>query len=101
MVYGPIPEQFLKNRCLWEAYAGSFWEGLQPVEKTSTGAGEESEDEGTAEKKHYGLIVNPIPSFLVPLRGEEVEKSGWGNGVFSLFFISHCSSLLVLSSKLC
>lgn len=69
MVYGPIPEQFLKNRCLWEAYAGSFWEGLQPVEKTSTGAGEESEDEGDAEMKCYRLTVILPLHFLVPFAG--------------------------------
>lgn len=73
-----------------------------------TGAGEEREKEGAAEKKCYALTATPTPHPPVLLRGEEIEMLGlklslgkwWrvqGEGGFG--FTSHCPSLLLIGNK--
>ena len=53
-------------------------EGLQPTERTHTGAGGKCE-EGVAETKRYELTATPIPHPPCAARGrrgKEVEESG-------------------------
>ena len=93
---GPTLEQFMKNCLLWEG--------------PHTGAGEEHEEEGTAETKCYRLTTTPIPHPPVPFQGEEVEKSGvklspgrreeWGEGVLRFGFISYYPTRILISNKL-
>ncbi|GAB0186285.1 zinc finger and BTB domain-containing protein 5 [Grus japonensis] len=47
----------------------SIPEGLYPVKRTHAGAGEQHEEEGAAETKHYELTATPIPHPPVPLQG--------------------------------
>jgi len=49
-------------------------EGCLPWEGPYTGAGEECEEEGVAERTSDELTPTPIPHPPVPLGGEDVEK---------------------------
>lgn len=46
----------------WEVHMGSVQEGVTP-----RGSGEGSNQQGAAERKHYGLITAPFPHSLAPL----------------------------------
>ena len=81
----PTPDQFVKDCIPW-------------VGPHSTG--DESDQEGAAEKKCCRLTITPIPPFPCAARREEVEEGGWGGRCFwFLSFVSHFSSLLVMSNK--
>jgi len=45
------------------------------VGRTHAGAGEQHEEEGAAETKHYKPTTICFPYSLAPLRGQEVEES--------------------------
>ena len=87
---GAILEQFSRSCCLWEAHAGSVWEGRHLWEGPHVGAGDKSDREAAAETKCYRLTAATIPAFSYATRGEEGEEDGWGKGVVVVVVVSFC-----------
>ena len=89
-------EKFVEDCLLWEGPHG--------------GAGEECEEEGSAETMCDELTATPFPRPPAPLAGKRERKLGvelswgrrerWGKGVLRFGFTSHYPCLDLIGSKL-